>query len=344
MAIKKETLHPETNTSDDLYPKTSIDQVVGLQDILDNKINIVNNIIEDPSFKGIDNYEYPQRFTYAVYIVDRDPNTGLPKQTIQLASFYPRAYNSVRRNEKGEIILPNLITSPNSAVPKGFFKSSNTIDCNVSDGQINFSLNKTTLINLFQNSDEIVFDIALNWENLRNSKVQLLLANSVRNKINNSLQLPVQNPTEQEVVTVLPNGSQSLVPLSQLVSTVSGISLYQYTITIADSYGSNPKQDMSISFNIYSSYNYEDKDELLNYIANNLPITASGTNSQLYEDRDLLTIIDRMDALRLFEYSVIVNCSGLSTYIQPSTNRRSRNNISMEIGKAFVNFTKIKVL
>ena len=341
MAIKKETLHPETNTGDDLYPRTSIDQVDRLEDALNNKVNKVDRIIEDPSFTGIDGYTYNERYTYGAYIVDRDPNTGLPKQTIQPASFYPVPYNSVRRNEKGEIILPNTITSPNSAVPKGFFKSSNTIDCNVSEGQINFSLNKTTLIGLFKNSDEIVFDIVLDWENLLNSKVQLLLANSVRNKIKNSLQLPTQNPTEQNVVTVLPNGSQGFVPLSQLVSTVSGISLYQYTVTIYDGYG-DPYKYLSISFNIFSSYNYEDKDELLNYITNNLPVTVSGSYTPGYDDdRKTITIIDRMDELRLFEYSAIVNCSG---QIIRNTGRNGRNNISMEIGKAFINFTKVKVL
>lgn len=105
MAIEKTTLHPQGNPDTDLYPKTSVDQVEGLQDIDERLTELVNNKLDKSDVDG--DVIYAHAGTEDIMIMYSKTSVG----------------NAIAQyNSDGNLIV-NTPTSSSAAVPLSFLNS-----------------------------------------------------------------------------------------------------------------------------------------------------------------------------------------------------------------------------
>jgi len=101
--IKKETLHPQNEPNIDIYPKTSVDQIEGLEELLDTTIR---EISDELYVKQVKEYPDTQNTAYAYCIIfegyDSDANPIIRQ------GLFPLSYNNIKdtvvvRNTNGRV-------------------------------------------------------------------------------------------------------------------------------------------------------------------------------------------------------------------------------------------------
>lgn len=111
------------------------------------------------------------------------------------------------------------------------------------------------LLSLFEGSETIVVDL-----NEDGSKIEFHLDGEVVNKLSRALLIPVQSPSEVQLVAIGTDGSQVNIPISEVAG---GNRLYRHKIDIEGTYDLSPNID-NYSFTLLISF----------ISANSAPVTS----------------------------------------------------------------------